>query len=371
MKEPPPGVGPAGERSAADEPDAAHGEAAVAALGLTKIYGRRVGCLEVDLEIGRGEIFGLLGPNGAGKSTLVRLLLGLLRPTAGQARLLGRAPGPSALGRVGYLPELFRYPEWATAAEVLGFHGALLGLDRASRAGEATRALSRVGLAGAGRLRVGAMSKGMQQRLGLAVALLGDPEVVFLDEPTSALDPVGRREVRQLLAELRREGRTVFLNSHLLTEVEMVCDRVAVMRAGRVAAAGRLEELLPPAGEVRVRLGAGSPPPDEVTAAAAQAGWRVAASPPSGETAGAWRLLPGAAGSAPPPVPALVAALVAVGARVHEVQPVRRTLEDLFVELVGGGPPDATSGATGATPGTRGGARAGADAFRAGGGVSA
>ncbi len=366
-------------------------ETVVAARRLTKIYGRRVGCLEVDLEVGRGEIFGLLGPNGAGKSTLVRLLLGLLRPTAGEARLLGRWPGPPVLRRAGYLPELFRYPEWATAAEVLGFHAALLGIERPARAAEAGRVLARVGLAGAGGLRVGAMSKGMQQRLGLAVALLGDPVVIFLDEPTSALDPVGRREVRRLLGELRREGKTIFLNSHLLTEVEMVCDRVAVMRAGRVAAAGRLEELLPPADEVEVRLGWDSLSSADVAAAAARAGWRPAHPPtpeitgPAGGTqataagqgtVGRWRFVPGtglAAGEAEDraadgdrpfgteaaeAVPALVAALVAAGARVYEVRPLRRTLEDLFVELVGGAAAEASG--TG-TPGGASAAPSGAD----------
>lgn len=322
-----PGVVPSRSPAPAEAPP-------VLARSLTKIYGRRVGCLEVDLLVPRGSVFALLGPNGAGKSTLVRLLLGLLRPTAGEALLFGQPPGPRALQRVGYLPEQFRYQEWATPEEILGFHAALLGLpidpDRARRA------LQRAGIADASRVRVGNFSKGMQQRLGLAVALLGDPDLVFLDEPTSALDPVGRKEVRELLLELRGEGKTVFLNSHLLTEVEAVADHVALMREGRIVAQGSLEQLLGP-GHLELRARMDGELSKDLGEAARPLGWELLSidrAEPQGVFSVRFRA---ASPSGEERVAHLVGWLVGKGAEVFEVRPRRRTLEDLFLELVGGG----------------------------------
>ncbi|PZR82381.1 MAG: hypothetical protein DLM65_04045, partial [Candidatus Aeolococcus gillhamiae] len=197
------------------------------------------------MSVPRGEIFGFLGPNGAGKTTAVKLLLGLTTPTAGNAWLLGEPIGRAeARRRVGYLPELFRYPAWLSPVEVLRFHCRLISIPRPQREDEIEVVLNTVDLRDRARDRVGTFSKGMQQRLGLAVAMLGAPEIVFLDEPTSALDPVGRHDVRDVIRALRAKGTAVFLNSHLLSEVEQVCDRVAVVDHGRVIAAGTLDEIL-------------------------------------------------------------------------------------------------------------------------------
>ena len=193
----------------------------------------------------RGEVFGFLGPNGSGKTTAVKLLLGLTRPTGGEAWVLGRRAGDrETRSRVGYLPELFRYQGWLSAREVLALHCKLAGIARAEWPSQIGDALATVGLSGHGDAKVETFSKGMQQRLGLGVALLGDPELVVLDEPTSALDPVGRADTRTIIRQLRERGSAVFLNSHLLGEVEQVCDRVAVVSGGRVLATGRLDELL-------------------------------------------------------------------------------------------------------------------------------
>ena len=211
--------------------------AAFACDGLEKRYGSTVALGGVDLRVEPGELFGLLGPNGAGKSTLTKIACGLVRSSSGSARI-GEAPAGSADARaaIGYLAELFRFPGWLAAGELLELHQRLAR----SEGGEAERAelLELVGLAAAGETKVDAMSKGMQQRLGIAQALVGSPRLLLLDEPTSALDPVGRRIVRDLLEELRRRGVAVLLNSHLLSEVELVCDRVAILLGGRVVARG-------------------------------------------------------------------------------------------------------------------------------------
>ena len=203
---------------------------AIATSSLRKDFGTRVALHDLTLAVQPGEVFGFLGPNGAGKTTAMKILLGLVRPTGGEALVFGRSPAePAARRRVGYLPEHFRFQEWATGAELLDFHGRLAGLGGSELAGRIPELLERVGLAGRGGERVRRYSKGMTQRLGLALALLARPDLVLLDEPTSALDPVGRREVRELVRELAAGGVTVFLNSHLLTEVEAVCDRVAIV----------------------------------------------------------------------------------------------------------------------------------------------
>src|SRR5512142_1413797 len=228
---------------------------AIELSGLTKRYGHTVALDGLSMRVERGEVFGFLGPNGAGKTTAVKLLLGLARPTRGGGSVLGRPLGDRAIRRdIGYLPELFRYQPWLRAREVLAVHCELAGLPRASWDAEVRGALGTVGLADRADDLVGGFSKGMQQRLGLGVALLGRPSLVVLDEPTSALDPVGRTDVRAIIREARERGTTVFLNSHLLTEVERVSDRIAIVDRGRVVAAGSLDDLL---GEpsVRIRVG--------------------------------------------------------------------------------------------------------------------
>jgi ABC-2 type transport system ATP-binding protein len=267
---------------------------------LFKRYGAVDALRGVSLEVGEGELVGLLGPNGAGKSTLVKIACGLVRPTAGTATIGGTPAGsPEAHRSLGYLAELFRFPDWLTADELLGMHQRLAGAD--GGAAERARLLDAVGLAEAARRRVGAMSKGMQQRLGIAQAMVGSPRVLLLDEPTSALDPAGRRTVRRLLEDLRGRGVAVLLNSHLLSEVELVCDRVAIIARGELVAAGTPEELSRPSG-IEV------------------------------ETADGTRVFEGAAREE---APRIVRELVAAGEDVYAVQVLRSSLEDAYLEAVG------------------------------------
>jgi ABC-2 type transport system ATP-binding protein len=277
------------------------------------------------MRIEPGEVFGFLGPNGAGKTTAVKLLLGLARPTGGHGTVLGAPLGDrAARRRIGYLPEQFRYQPWLRAREVLELHGRLIGgdIDRSARAIDTI--LADVGLLDRANDAVGGFSKGMQQRLGLGVALLGAPALVVLDEPTSALDPVGRADVRSIIRRARDAGSTIFLNSHLLTEVERVCDRVAIIDHGGVVASGRLDDLL---GESSVRIRA-TDLPKTATASLDRFG-RVAASDDG------WLSIAGIDRDA---IPDLVAAIVRAGGRVHAVDAGRATLEDRYMELVGGSP---------------------------------
>src|ERR671923_792120 len=229
---------------------------ALQAHELRKTYGAIEALKGVSLEVGEGELVGLLGPNGAGKSTLVKIACGLVRASAGWAQIAGAPAGsPEAHRALGYLAELFRFPDWLTADELLAMHQRLAGTDGGER--ERARLLEAVGLADAAERRVGAMSKGMQQRLGIAQAMVGGPRLLLLDEPTSALDPAGRRTVRRLLEDLRGQGVAVLLNSHLLSEVELVCDRVAIIARGELVAAGTPDELSRASG-VEVETGNGT-----------------------------------------------------------------------------------------------------------------
>jgi len=288
---------------------------------LAKRYGSITALAGLTMTIPRGDIFGFLGPNGAGKTTAVKLLLGLTPPTAGHAEVLGAAIGDrDALRRVGYLPELFRYQSWLSAREVLALHCELAGLDRAAWQREIEDALAIVGLADRGSGRVGTFSKGMQQRLGLGVALLGAPDLVVLDEPTSALDPVGRHDVREIIRGLGERGTTVFLNSHLLSEVEQVCHRVAIVDRGRVVAEGSLDELL--GGDtVRIRV-------TDLDRAAKTGLSRFGQLDDEGE----WLVIRGIDTER---VPELVADIVRLGGRVHAVEPRHESLEDRFLRLLG------------------------------------
>jgi ABC-2 type transport system ATP-binding protein len=208
---------------------------AVETHGLRKRFGEKLAVDDLTLTVRRGEVFGFLGPNGAGKTTSMKMLLGLARPTAGDARVLGRPLGDlGARAKVGFLPEHFRFQEWLTGREFLAFHGRLYGLSGAALASRIDHLLVRVDLLDAADRKLHGYSKGMLQRVGLAQALLNEPELVFLDEPTSGLDPIGRLLVRDCIADLRDAGTAVFLNSHLLGEVEVTCDRVAFVKRGRV-----------------------------------------------------------------------------------------------------------------------------------------
>jgi ABC-2 type transport system ATP-binding protein len=275
--------------------------AALAVSGLAKRYGSVEALGGVDLEVGEGELVGLLGPNGAGKSTLVKIACGLVRPTAGRAEVCGaRAGSREARASMGYLAEFFRFPGWTSADELLELHQRLTGSPADAR--ERTELLELVGLVDARDRRVEAMSKGMQQRLGIAQALVASPRLLLLDEPTSALDPVGRRTVRRLLEELRRRGVSVLLNSHLLSEVELVCDRVAILLQGKVVTAGTPTDLARPRG---VEI----------------------------ETNGGTRTYPEASRD---DIPRLIAELVRAGQDVFGARVLTSTLEEVYVEAVGG-----------------------------------
>ena len=294
---------------------------AVWASGLRKRYGRQLAVEDVSLEVGRGQIVGLLGPNGAGKTSVIKMLLGLVQPDGGEVMLLGRpATEPAARARVGYLPELFRYQPWLTAAEVLTLHVRLSGIDVTAQ--EQRDCLALVGLAERAGDRVGGFSKGMQQRLGLAVALVAKPDLAVLDEPTSALDPLGRADVRDIVLALKARGVAVLLNSHLIGEVERVCDRVVILDRGRVAASGTLAELL---GQRELRLHLSDLSPEAKT--------RLAA---TGDVSmdGEWFVLVLPADADGSAVPDLVADLVALGVRVHAVEPARISLEERLLGIL-------------------------------------
>lgn len=234
--------------------------AAIHADGLTKEYPNGRGCRDVSITVGKGEAFGFLGPNGAGKSTFVKMLVGLISPTEGKAYLMGEPIGTlSAKRLIGYLPELYRYQEWLTGQEVIRLHARLCGLERSITEQRISVLLEEVGIGLRGRDRVKHYSKGMQQRLGLACALVGDPPIVFLDEPSSALDPIGRKEVRDILERLKDQGKTIFLNSHLLEEVEMLCDRMALLNNGQILRHGKVSEVLHKRVHWRFKVGGFSP----------------------------------------------------------------------------------------------------------------
>jgi ABC-2 type transport system ATP-binding protein len=291
---------------------------AIWASGLRKRYRRQTAVDGVSLTVGRGEVVGLLGPNGAGKTTVIKILLSLVRPDAGEVMLLGRpSHEPQSRAKVGYLPELFRYQPWLTAAEVLALHARLTRVPVAEN-----DLLAQVGLEKRAGDRVGGFSKGMQQRLGLAVALVARPELVVLDEPTSALDPIGRADVRDLVLTLKERGVAVLLNSHLIGEVERVCDRVVILDRGQVAAAGTLPELLG-ARELRLHL--------EDVSSAAEA--RLEKAGPLTRSGDHFTItLPADQESGT--VPALVADLVGLGVRVNAVEPTRISLEDRLLDIL-------------------------------------
>ena len=302
-------------------PSASSAIPAIHTVELAKRYGKTVALAGLTMTVPQGEVFGFLGPNGAGKTTAVKLLLGLTGPTSGEGFVMGAPIGDRATRqRIGYLPELFRYQGWLSAREVLALHCRLAGLPRSAWQPEIDHALRTVGLTDRAGDQVNTFSKGMQQRLGLGVALLGKPELVLLDEPTSALDPVGRQDVREILLALKARGTTVFLNSHLLSEVEKVCDRVAVVDHGRVIAIGTLDDLL---GENAVRL-----------RVAGLNGAHRAELARFGEIReeGDWLTVRGLGIEG---VPDLVATLIRMGGRVYAVEPSHQSLEDRFLQLLG------------------------------------
>ncbi|GAB4156838.1 MAG: ABC transporter ATP-binding protein [Candidatus Promineifilaceae bacterium] len=295
---------------------------------LRKEYGAKVAVSDLTLQVEQGEVFGFLGPNGAGKTTSVKMLLGLITPSGGTAYLLGQPLGErTARARVGYLPEHFRFHEWLRAAEFLDLHGKLYGMSADKRATIIPTLLELVGLADQAQVRVGTFSKGMQQRIGLAQALLNDPRLVFLDEPTSGLDPLGRRLVRDIINQLRQEGVTVFLNSHLLSEVELTCDRVAFIRNGVIVQTTTIEDWRRENIQVGLRVGQ----PDEALWQGLAAWGTVLPPLPGDKLVGRIRL----AIAHEDQIPALAQWLLAQNYSLYELSPLHLSLEERFIQIMG------------------------------------
>jgi len=296
---------------------------AIQTHGLRKVYGAKVAVSNLSLTVPRGSIFGFLGPNGAGKSTSIKMLLGLVKPTGGEATLLGSPAGEVQVRRrIGFLPEHFRFYEWLTPIELLRLHGRLCGMSASRLNAQVPRMLELVGLMPHRDKRVRDFSKGMMQRIGLAQALIHEPEIVFLDEPTSGLDPMGRRMVRDVIRAQRERGATVFLNSHLLGEVEVTCDNVAFLKDGEVVASRNLQAFSREAVSVTVEARKISP---QLLAGLADRG--VSASL-EGER------LSATVGS-PDDLPELLRHLVYSGAQVYAFTPRQASLEELFVRIMG------------------------------------
>jgi ABC-2 type transport system ATP-binding protein len=295
---------------------------AIVVKDLVKHYGRIEALKGVSLEIERGEIFGCLGQNGAGKTTLVKILLGITRRTHGEATLLGQPAGTASVRRrVGYLPEDHHFPDYHTGASLLDFYGALLGVPRRERQRRIPGSLEMVGLKGRMHSKIRTYSKGMKQRLGIAQALMHEPDVIFLDEPTDGVDPVGRKHIRDLMQHLKAEGKTIFLNSHLLGEVELVSDRVVFLDRGEKVQEGDVATLTRQQGLFAVGLAPGEElPADEL----AKRGYQAA------RKGDLWEVTLQDGQS----IDAVVELLHALGLRLRHLVEKRKTLEDLFVATV-------------------------------------
>ncbi|GED57439.1 ABC transporter ATP-binding protein [Brevibacillus formosus] len=294
---------------------------------LTKQYNGQAGCKNITLQVPRGSVFGFLGQNGAGKSTFVRTMLGLLHPTNGKAVMLGQPIGSvESRKKVGYLPELFRYPDWLTGQQLLEHHAEVCGLTHRESKSVIKNVVELVGMAGRERERIRGFSKGMQQRIGIACALLADPELIFLDEPTSALDPIGRKEVRELIARLRDQGKTVFLNSHLLSEMESVCNYVGIIHRSELVVQGDWRKLSTVQPQIELTVdkdsaGFSNELPSFVTES------RLVR---QGENRDTWLMTLDQDNR----VPALLQQLIASGAGVHEVVRKQHSLEEVFLYWV-------------------------------------
>jgi ABC-2 type transport system ATP-binding protein len=296
---------------------------AIETEGLRKVFGDHIAVEGLTLQVPQGEVFGFLGPNGAGKTTSIKMLLGLVAPTSGKASLLGAPIGDrETLARIGFLPEHFRFQEWMTAAEFLRLHGELLGMEEQALHKRRDQLLERVGLTPFRNKQLRTFSKGMLQRIGLAQALLNHPALVFLDEPTSGLDPVGRRLVRDVVHELRDEGTCVFLNSHLLSEIEVTCDRVAFIRHGEVV---RILDLASLKGNESVVTIRASGLTSEMISELARWGSDIQVNDEQ------LTLTVHNEDS----IPEINRYLVARGANVFAISPSRVSLEDIFIETVG------------------------------------
>jgi len=296
---------------------------AIETRGLCKVFGDKAAVSDLTLRVERGEVFGFLGPNGAGKTTSVKMLLHLITPSSGQGFLFGQPLTDSSVrSRVGFLPEHFRFHDWLTAQEFLALHADLYHMPRLVAQKRIPELLELVGLTPHASKKLREFSKGMLQRIGLAQALLNQPDLVILDEPTSGLDPVGRRMVRDIIRDLRAQGVTVFLNSHLLSEVEITCNRVAFIKHGKVARISPLKDLVE--GELSVEIRARNLTPEVVmdlsrwSSNVRQDGERISLTLPS-ESA----------------LPQINRFLVEQGVDVYALRPEHVSLEDLFIQIVG------------------------------------
>ena len=325
-----------------------NGEFVIDLHHVEKTYKGKIHALrDVRIQVHRGEIFGLLGPNGAGKSTLVKIMMTVVRPNRAEGTLLGHPIGhKAALRRVGYLPENHRFPPYLTGRQTLEFYAALAGVRKKTRRERATKLLDTIGLTEWADKKISSYSKGMMQRVGLAQALMGEPDLILLDEPTDGVDPVGRREIRDQLMQLRDRGTTVFLNSHLLSELEMVCDRVAILVQGRIAQQGRIEDLTADSRRYEIVI-EGAPP----AWANEQPDLRVQ----TGTDGQCTLICKGVEAAAIQP---FIDRLRAEKRTIHAVRPIRETLEDLFMRAVTDPatgrtlPPGAAGGPGGAPPET-------------------
>lgn len=289
-----------------------------------KMYRGKVHALRgIEMQVHRGEVFGLLGPNGAGKSTLVKIMMTVVRPTRADGTVLGHTVGHKpTLGRIGYLPEHHRMPPFLTGAQVLDHYGALCKVPRSERRRRTGELLDTVGMGDWGGRKLSTYSKGMMQRVGLAQALINDPDLIILDEPTDGVDPVGRREIREVLERLRDQGKTVFLNSHLLSELEMVCSRVAILVQGKVAQQGTIDELTRDSSRYEIEVVGAEPPP-----------WVADREDLHAESREGITLLT-LSGVETEPVQPVIDRLRAEGRTIRSIRPVRESLEDLFLRAV-------------------------------------
>jgi len=291
-------------------------------LELTKTYGDNRACDRICLSLEEGQVFGLLGPNGAGKSTLVKMLLGLVWPSSGQALIKGRpVDNPDIKKTIGYLPELFRLYEWLSARDLLAFYARSYGLAHREQPAAIAEALELVGLRGRENEKIRAYSKGMQQRLALAGAILHHPDLLFLDEPTSALDPIGRRDIRDLISVLKDRGTTIFLNSHLLSEVEMTCTHLGFISRGKLIAQGEMSDFLQDSHELSIEMEDFDP---ELLA-----GWNYEQHVVE---LSAEKIILTVENKEE--IPAIISSLVHCGVRIYRVDAKSRGLEEVFLDLI-------------------------------------
>ncbi len=291
---------------------------------LRKNYGRMPALKGVSVTVEKGQIYGLLGQNGAGKTTLVKILLGIVHKSEGAAQLLGEPAGrPTVRRHVGYLPEDHQFPGYHTGYSLLDFSASMYGVPRAERRRLIPETLELVRIGHTSNKKIKGFSKGMKQRLGIAQALLHDPDVIFLDEPTDGVDPVGRREIRELMARLKDKGKTIFLNSHLLGEVELICDRVAILRAGELVREGTVADLTQQKGLFELRLAPGQAFPDSEVR---KLGFDVQ------QAGDGWNVIPPAGTTIDP----VVQLLAGAGKNLRHLVEKKSSLEDVFMAVAGG-----------------------------------